>query len=226
MYIRRAVWWPLSLCLSMLLCSPMVSARAGQTEPEEPWVVVAKIMRNEQDSATGIYLKPGLVITAAHLTANWTDNADLSVHIAGTALPAHLVKQGEVEDVDLALFSVDEQKLPERVAQIQTPLCQAPPWPGDQVIVVDIYKGVTRSHIVSPRILPFTSRIKFHTLIGDVASTGDSGSGVFDPNRQCLLGIMSRKYTANGKDIAKYFVPASEIYDFIPVDRRERVLIK
>jgi Trypsin-like peptidase domain len=204
----------------------MISAAASQTEPESPWIVVAKITRNEQDSATGIYLKPGLVITAAHLTANWTGDAALSVHIAGTALPANLVKQGEVEEVDLALFSVDEQKLPERIARIQTPLCQAPPWPGDPVIVIDNHKGATRSHIVSPRILPFTSRTKFRTLIGDVASTGDSGSGVFDPNRRCLLGIMSRKYTANGKDIAKYFVPASEIRDFIPLDSRERVLIK
>src|SRR5262245_10006212 len=200
MYIRRAIRWPLSLCLGMFLCSPMLSARASQTVPEAPWIVVAKIMRNEQDSATGIYLKPGLVITAAHLTANWTGSADLSVHIAGIALPAHLVKQGEVEDVDLALFSVDEQKLPEtRVARIQTPLCQAPPWPGAPVVVVDNEKGTTRSHIVSPQIVPFTSRIKFHTLIGDVASTGNSGSGVFDPNRKCLLGIMSRKFTTDGR---------------------------
>jgi len=225
MCIRNAVWWPLGLCLGIFLCSPIISARASQTEPAAPWIAAAKIVRNEQGSVTGIYLKPGLVITAAHLTANWTGDAALSVHIAGTALPANLVKQGD-EDVDLALFSVDEQKLPERVDRIQTPLCQAPAWPGDPVIVVDIYKGATQSHIVSPQILPFTLRTKFHTLIGDVASTGDSGSGVFDPNRQCLLGIMSRKYTANGKDIAKYFVPASEIYDFIPVDRRERVLIK
>src|SRR5262249_22611107 len=130
-----------------------------------------KIM-NEQNAATGIYLKPGFVVTAAHLTANWTGNADLSVHIAGTALPANLVKQGEFEEVDLTLFSVDDQKLPGRVARIQTSLCQAPPWPGDPVIVVD-HTGATRSHIVAPQILPFGFRTKFHTLIGDVTSTGN-----------------------------------------------------
>jgi len=32
-------------------------AGANQTETPGPWIVVAKIMRNEQDSATGIYLR-------------------------------------------------------------------------------------------------------------------------------------------------------------------------
>ena len=214
----------LALCLAMMLFNPpMTSAGANQTETPAPWIVAAKIMRHEQEhSATGVYLKPGLVVTAAHLTVNWT--ADLTVHIAGTVLPANLVKQGEVEEVDLSLFSVDDQKLPERVARIQTSLCRAPPWPGDPVIVVD-QAGATRSHIVAPQILPLGFRTKFHTLIGDVASTGNSGSGVFDPNRKCLLGIMSRKFVVGGKDVAKYFVPASEIREFIPIERRDQVLI-
>src|SRR5262245_39043190 len=218
-------WRPLTMCLAMILFNPpMIFAGANQTETPGPWIVVAKIMRNEQDVATGIYLKPGFVVTAAHLTANWTGNDDLSVHIAGTALPANLVRQGEFEEVDLTLFSVDDQKLPESVTRIQTSLCQAPPWPGDPVIVVD-HTGATQSHIVAPQILPFGFRTKFRTLIGDVDSTGNSGSGVFDPNRKCLLGIMSRKFVVDGKDVAKYFVPASEIREFIPIERRDQVLI-
>src|SRR5262249_4520748 len=158
----------------------------------------------------------------AHLTVNWT--ADFSVHIAGTALPANLVKQGELEEVDLALFSVDEQKLPERVVRIQASLCKAPPWPGNPIIVVD-QTAATRSHIVSPQILPLEFRSKFWSLIGDVDSTGNSGSGVFDPNRKCLLGIMSRKFKVGGKYVAKYFVPTSEIREFIPIERRDQVLM-
>jgi hypothetical protein len=56
------------------------------------------------------------------------------------------------------------------------------------VIVVDA-ANAARSHIVSPQLLPYAWRNKFSTLIGDVATTGNSGSGVFDPNRKCLLGI-------------------------------------
>ena len=76
----------------ILFNPPIIPAGANQTETPGPWIVTAKIMRNEQESATGIYLKPGLVVTAAHLTVSWT--ADLSVHIASTALPGTLVKQG------------------------------------------------------------------------------------------------------------------------------------
>src|SRR5215813_12544030 len=59
-------WRPIALCLAMILINPpMISAGANQTETPGPWIVAAKIMRNEQDSATGVYLKPGLVVTAA-----------------------------------------------------------------------------------------------------------------------------------------------------------------
>jgi hypothetical protein len=44
-------------------------------------------------------------------------------------------------------------------------------------------------------------------VISDVATTGNSGSGVFDAGQKCLLGIMSRKITVRAntpdeKDIA------------------------
>jgi hypothetical protein len=71
---------------------------------------------------------------------------------------------------------------------------------------------------------------KFDTVISDVALTGNSGSGVFDAEKKCLLGIMSRKISEyrmseiTGKiklyDIAKYFVPASVIAKFIPAEAR------
>jgi hypothetical protein len=65
-------------------------------------------------------------------------------------------------------------------------------------------------------------------VIADVAQTGNSGSGVFDAKLGCLLGIMSRKISTarlrrdTGKtemiDIAKYFVPASEMAAFLSAD--------
>ena len=100
-------------------------------------------------------------------------------------------------------------------------LCEVAPWPGDPVIVVDARRA-SQSHIVSPQLLPFTLRTKFSTIIGDVAKTGNSGSGVFDPNLKCLLGIISAKFTSHttegDKEIAKYFVPAAAIRDFMPAE--------
>jgi hypothetical protein len=82
--------------------------------------------------APGVYLKSGLIITAAHLTAI---DATMRVRIAGVVLPAKVLKQGSAEAVDLSLLLVDEQKLPARLPRMQ--LCEAPPWPTDPVIVVD-----------------------------------------------------------------------------------------
>jgi hypothetical protein len=79
------------------------------------------------------------------------------------------------------------------------------------------------------RMLPANVQKRFSTVISDVATTGNSGSGVFDAGQKCLLGIMSRKITARPntatgkaeeKDIAKYFVPASTIRAFIPTEYR------
>jgi hypothetical protein len=77
-------------------------------------------------------------------------------------------------------------------------------------------------------LLPFDVRRRFSTVISDVATTGNSGSGVFDAGSKCLLGIMSRRIyvrpngagESEGKDIAKYFVPASTIRAFIPTEYR------
>jgi hypothetical protein len=160
---------------------------ANEVQTPAPWTVAARLIRNGELDGSGIYLSSGLIITAAHLTSA---EANMGALIAGVTMPATLVKQGQFEDVDLSLLSVDQQKLPATVARIQTSLCNAPAWPGDPVIVMDHY-GATRSHIISPQILQFTLRSKFSTLIEDVTTTGSSGSGVFDPRRKCLLGIMS-----------------------------------
>jgi S1-C subfamily serine protease len=205
----------LALFLAMTFLTPIAAQSADHKESKSPWVAPVRVMRNGQQSGSGIYLGSGLVITAAHLT---DPNSQMSVHLAGMDLPATVLKQGSFEDVDLSLLKIDENN--PRVGPLpQMPLCLAPPWPGDAVIVVDAERA-TKSHIVSPQLLPLSLRTNFSTLIADVASTGNSGSGVFDPSHKCLLGVMSRKFSAHtakgDKDIAKYFVPAAVIRSFIP----------
>jgi hypothetical protein len=209
-------------CLAgMMGHAALICARA---EPiETPGWAVAATITNGTYTGSGIYLTPGLVITAAHVTAGWTGN--LQVRIAGHNLSAIPLKEGKFEDVDVTVFSVDQQKLSTSTQEIQGSLCRAPAWPGDPVIIVD-REWISRSHIVSSVILPPAQRRKFSTLIADVATTGNSGAGVFDLNHECLLGIMSRKFTIAGADIAKYFVPADEIHEFIPAELREQVLMK
>jgi hypothetical protein len=171
----------------------------------------------------GVYLGKGLILTAAHV-AGW---ADPWVGIADKLLPSRTIKRGNLASVDLTLVQVDEQQLPDSLRIRRMPVCDADPWPGEKVIVA-IPEGTARSEILSPSVLPPGTR-GFSTVIKDVATTGNSGSGVFDLTRKCLLGIMSRKiettvshlsygiWRTERFGIAKYFVPASTIRAFLPV---------
>ncbi len=175
----------------------------------------------------GIYLGKGLVITAAHVVGS-AARTKPNVRIAGMDLPARAIREGNFERVDLTLLSVDEQKLPVYLQMRRMPLCDNKPWPGEPVIVA-IPEGTARSHIMLPSLLPAQFQKRFSTVIRDVTTTGNSGSGVFDAGQKCLLGIMSRKIFVRPasadkeheqKDIAKYFVPASTIRAFIPTEYR------
>ncbi|MBI5263409.1 MAG: trypsin-like peptidase domain-containing protein [Bradyrhizobium sp.] len=177
----------------------------------------------------GIYLGKGLFITAAHVVGRaWLTRP--KVVIARAEYPTQTVKEGSFDGTDLTLLSVDENLLPMRLRLRRMSLCRKPPWPGEQVVTV-VPGGIVRSSVIAPERIPIGAR-RFNTAIEDVARTGNSGSGVFDSEHRCLLGIMSRKisgsrpWTRYGKtevhDIAKYFVPASEIAEFLPGDSELR----
>ena len=73
-----------ALGLAVTFFVPLVSEGA---ESSDPWIVA---VRNGEQSGSGVYLKSGLIITAAHLT---DANAKMSVRIAGAVLPAQLLKR-------------------------------------------------------------------------------------------------------------------------------------
>ena len=171
----------------------------------------------------GIYLGKGLFITAAHVAGRtWLTRPKIA--IAGQEFPTRVIKEGSLDQTELTLLSVEENLLPMRLRLRRNPLCDEFPWPGEEVITV-VPEGTARSRIIAPERIPLSVR-KFNTAIVDVANTGNSGSGVFDAHHRCLLGIMSRKISqtrkqlATGKtetrDIAKYFVPATTIREFVP----------
>ena len=179
--------------------------------PKQPW------------PGYGVYLGNGFVLTAAHVAGAFARNKP-QVEVAGRQFPTALVRQGSFEGVDLTLLSVDPTLLPLRTGMRRMPLCQKGPFPGEGVVVA-IPEGTARSRVLPPAVLPPDVRGRFSTVIGDVATTGNSGSGVFDARQQCLLGIISRKITVQRMrpggppqqfDIAKYFVPVSDIKAFLP----------
>jgi len=214
----------------------LYAALAGPVYPQGPddslRLYAVHIDRTPKQSwiGNGVYLEGGVVITAAHVAGLgfWRKPR---VEIAGQDLPTEVLKDGHFHNVDVTLLSVDARQLPVSLRLRRMPLCQNPPWAGEPVIVA-IVESVARSFVLSPALLPPGITAKFQTAISYVAETGNSGSGVFDANKKCLLGIISgnirldRTRQENGHevterhDVAKYFVPASTIAAFIPSEVR------
>jgi S1-C subfamily serine protease len=198
---------------------------AGAQESDVSMLATAVAINQKAQfrSGTGIYLGNGFVLTASHVVGRALLRGP-TVTIAGQELPARIVKQDSFEQSDLALLAIDDQLLPMSLQQSRVLLCQVPPSPGEDVITV-VPEEIVHSHVLSPVWLPLDAR-QYKTVIGDVARTGNSGSGVFDTKKKCLLGIMSRKISKNLAhdttagaqtfDIAKYFVPVSVIEAFLP----------
>lgn len=172
----------------------------------------------------GIYLGQGTVITAAHVLGRWPVFTRPRVLVAGLDLPARILKSGYDQQPDLALLSVDETRLPVSLRLRRNPLCRMPPAIGMAVVDV-VPERTSRSRIISPLSIAPVLRDNFNTLIDNVEA---SGSGIFDAQRKCLLGIASAKVVKfknqmrNGHVIyvptgfAGYFVSAAKIAEFLP----------
>ena len=190
--------------------------------------IVKTLPFRSQLSGDGVYLGQGLVITAAHVVGHWPFFTRPRVLIAGQDLPAKVIKEGSFPKIDLALLSVDEERLPVSLRLRRNPLCQKPPGVGMQVIDV-APDGLKPSRIISPFLIPQEMQSKFSTLI---AAPQGSGSGLFDSDKKCLVGIVSGEiqkfhYKAeNGRllwktnGLAGYFVSAATIANFLPANIR------
>src|SRR5262249_49120358 len=146
------------------------------------------------------------------------------VLIAGQNLPAKIIKEGSLDQTDLTLLSVDEERIPVSLRLRRNPLCRNPAKVGVEVVIVSPQK-TDDAKIISPLLIAPELRERFNTLVSVV---GASGSGVFDAKRKCLMGIVSRRVVkldyrreyggvvAVSNSFAGYFVSASEIAHFIP----------
>ena len=211
-------------CAALALVPALARAQSDEADLE---AFAVHINRTPQQPwpGYGVYLGNGLILTAAHVAGNVAQTRP-HVVVAGQDLPAALIKEGSLEGVDLTLLSIDGTKLPVRLQMRRTPLCERPPYAGETVVVA-IPERTAPSRILPRQAIPADLRGRFDTAIADVASTGNSGSGVFDAAGLCLLGIVSRKISVSQQplkigapartiDIAKYFVPAAAIKAFMP----------
>jgi len=184
-------------------------------ESFEPYAVTINYPKPFDRAYTlyGVYLGHGAVLTAAHVVGRRDLLVNPVVGIAAHELPAKVVKQGSFPKLDLALLSVDETAIPLRARMRRNiQLCATIPKVGTNVVVAYPDRTV-RSHIVSASLIGnLADRKKFNTLISDVEV---SGSGIFDHERRCLLGIMSASVRIHSdqrlSERVGYFVPAAKI---------------
>ena len=214
--MRPAAWLRFIVLTAGLLSAPV----HAQT-PDDDLRIYSVSFNNSVSfiwpfSGYGVYLGRGTILTAAHVVGRWSTLASPRIVIAGQELPGKIIKKGSFPDMDLALLSIDETSLPLRVRLRLNPLCKTPPNFGASVVVVYPDRTV-RSRLISPKSVAPQYRTKFNTLIGEKQV---SGSGIFDAERRCLLGIMSaavRRVDSHGQNAdAGYFVPASVIAKFMP----------
>jgi hypothetical protein len=204
--------------VGVCLAIATLATNGAQADPTDNWLrtYVIQMLYGPAQSigGAGVYVGKGLVITAAHVGGD-------GVRINDINMPAKMVKGGTFETIDLALFSIEEEQLPINLRLLRMPLSQRQLPVGSTVIVASPQR-ITRSHIASPMLLPPGDRSKFSTLISDTETGGRSGSGVFDAEQKCLLGILTLLISnkINNKNIASYFVPASTILSFVPLGTR------
>lgn len=226
--MRPSAWLVFVIVASAHLSVPA----QAQTDDDSLRIYAVNVIKTPplkpQFTGYGIYLGRGLVLTAAHVVGHWPTLTNPRVLIAGQELPATVVKQGSFEDTDLALLSIEEDRLSVSLRLRRNPICKSAPGVGAEVINV-VPEKTTRSRIISPLLIAPPLRSRYRTL---VATQEKSGSGLFDAERKCLLGIMSAKmpkyrFTKEDRHIvihndgfAGYFVPASTIVNFIPPDFR------
>ncbi len=215
------------LCFGFMIAAAIACPAHPQDVDQSLQLYAVHVVRVPKEDWTGqgVYLGSGLVLTAGHVAGEFWRT--IRIDFAGQELPTEVLKRGSFSAVDLALVSIDDSKLPVSLRLRRLPVCKHAPWPGEQVIIVTV-EGIARSRVVSPGVLPRDLAARSLAAIADVATTGNSGSGVFDANQKCLMGIISGKVQQtqigqeNGhtitkkRDVAKFFVPAPTIADFIP----------
>jgi hypothetical protein len=182
-------------------------------------------------SGYGVYLGESVIITAAHVVGHWPLFTNPTIIIGGREVQAKVIKKGAFPQLDLAQLSVEQSSLPVSLRLRRNPLCKEQPDIGTNVVVVYPEQTV-RSQIISPRAIAPQYRSQFGTLISERQV---SGSGVFDADKKCLLGIMSAalardspmdaamtpySFQTTGDARVGYFVPASTIASFLPAHYR------
>ena len=238
MITQGEVGQPMRIAASLIIAAAVLAAPVlshAQSSDDDLRVYAVGIVNvapfKRPFSGYGIYLGESTIITAAHVVGHWPLFTNPTIKIGGQEILGKVIKKGAFPQLDLAQLSVEQSSLPDSLRLRQDHLCKELAAVGTNVVVVSPEQTV-HSRVISPQAIAPRYRSHFGTLISEPHG---SGSGVFDADKMCLLGIMSAAVTRYSlMDAAVtpfsfqttwdasvgYFVPASTIADFLHSHRR------
>jgi hypothetical protein len=114
------------LCLAVAALMLLRHAHALPTDHPQSTDDSLRVYAVNIGTLYGVYLGKGLIITAAHVVGPASYTKPI-VHIADMDLPAKVIRESPYEWWDLALLSIDEQKLPIYLLMRRMPLCENHP---------------------------------------------------------------------------------------------------
>jgi hypothetical protein len=209
---NRIAFWLFAAACSTAIGTIAVAQEREAHVPFKPFAIEFLRGMPRSVGGVGIYLGTGFAITAAHVTGQYSG----LVRVGGEDVPASLIKFG-APAVDLALFRLPNAKLPSNLQDVSVQLCTEQPPPGTAAVLVTGPDRITDTSLADPAMLYPESRAKLGTMITDVETSGRSGSGVFQADKKCLLGIASALVTntATQKAVGTFYVPAATIRAFL-----------
>ena len=211
------------LILLLLVFPLSVAAEDFRTltpPPPRVGVMIEKILDHGRvlSSGSGILLNDHLIVTAAHVVWTEPEHPQVTVILGGWRIPGTVVQIGQRGKLDLALIKIDPHILATRQrSQPDLPICPTNPGPSQAVVVVS--KGMTtRAATVSTAITSDGQTPGWTNMLSTGYHPGNSGGGVFNPQSNCLWGIINLELTGtiNGHPVDfTAFVPASQLSDFV-----------
>ena len=218
--------------IPILLCLLAVPALAEDPSPQETMVHVQKPAGDGVtfSHGSGVYLGGGLILTAAHVVE--MDKAHPEVKILfyeQVIVGGEVVLNGRTfsPDLDLALIRVEPSALTPRLRdEAPTAVCSTNPGLDSSMLVAA--EGKVTSAKTIPSALERRDTASNNTngwtnILSTGYHHGASGGGVFDPDKNCLEGVISLELSdpSRGIDLTS-FIPASRIGPFLDYYSRHR----
>ena len=139
---------------------------------------------------SGVYLGDGLVLTAAHVV-NWDPDHDaVRILLDGIGSDGVLVFDSLLKDTDLAIVKMRPEALT-AARRRQAPVSVCPGnTPPDHPVTVAALGKVSGATTIPAAVSSMGAQGDWTNILSRDYQPGNSGGGVFDPDKRCLWGII------------------------------------